>query len=244
MTARAAEASPLYRDRVDGADWGAVAAELGDLGCALLPPLLTASEARELIKLYDLNEAFRSRVIMGQHRFGEGECRYLEAPLPEPVEELRHALYPQLLPIARDWYTKLGRPVPWPDTLHEWLDQCHQAGQTRPSPLILKYGPGDWNALHRDLYGDLVFPLQVVINLTEPGKDHTGGEFLLVEQRPRAQSRGISITLPHLHGMVFTTRDRLIRTQRGWSAAPIRHGVSMLHSGSRYALGILLHDAS
>ena len=180
---------------------------------------------------------------MGRHRFGEGEYRYLADPLPDAVDELRHALYPHLLPIARDWYAKLGRSAPWPDTLDEWLDMCHRAGQTKPTPLILKYGPGDWNALHRDLYGELVFPLQVVINLTEPGKDHTGGEFLLVEQRPRAQSRGTSTTLPYLRGLVFTTRDRPLRTQRGWSAAPIRHGVSVLRSGERYTLGILFHDA-
>ena len=155
-----------------------------------------SADARELIKLYDRDEAFRSTVTMGRHRFGEGEYRYLAAPLPKAVDELRHALYPHLLPIARDWYTKLGRPTPWPDTLDEWLEECHRAGQTKPTPLILKYGPGDWNALHRDLYGELVFPLQVVINLTEPGKDYTGGEFLLVEQRPRAQSRGTSIDAP------------------------------------------------
>jgi uncharacterized protein len=180
---------------------------------------------------------------MRRHGFGEGEYRYLATPLPETVDELRHALYPHLLAIARDWYTKLGRLTPWPDTLDEWLQDCYRAGQTKPTPLILKYGPGDWNALHRDLFGELVFPLQVVINLTDPGKDYTGGEFLLVEQRPRAQSRGTSATLPHLHGMVFTTRDRPLRTQRGWSAAPIRHGVSMLRSGQRYTLGILFHDA-
>jgi uncharacterized protein len=243
MTAQATRAASAYQRRVDGADWGAVAAGLDDLGCALLPQLLTAADARELIKLYDWDDAFRSTVTMERHRFGKGEYRYLAAPLPEAVEELRHALYPHLLPVARDWYTKLGRPTPWPDTLDEWLDQCHQAGQTRPTPLILRYGTGDWNALHRDLYGELVFPLQVVINLTDPGKDHTGGEFLLVEQRPRAQSRGTSTTLPYLQGMVFTTRDRPIRTQRGWSAAPVRHGVSLLRSGKRYTLGILFHDA-
>ncbi len=237
-------AASAYRRRVDGADWGAVTAGLDDLGGALLPRLLTAADARELIGLYDRDEAFRSTVTMGRHRFGEGEYRYLAAPLPEAVDELRHALYPHLLPIARDWYTKLGRPTPWPDTLDQWLDECHQAGQTKPTPLILKYGPGDWNALHRDLYGDLVFPLQVVINLTEPGKDHTGGELLLVEQRPRAQSRGTSTTLPYLRGMVFTTRDRPLRTLRGWTAAPVRHGVSVLRSGERYTLGILFHDAS
>jgi len=238
------DGASAYQRRVDGADWAAVAAELDDLGCALLPQLLTEDDATELVALYDKDEAFRFAVAMGQHRFGEGEYRYFSYPLPDAVDALRHALYPRLLPIARNWHTRLGRALPWPDTLDEWLHTCHQAGQTKPTPLLLKYGPGDWNALHHDLYGELVFPLQVVINLTEPGKDHTGGDFLLVEQRPRAQSRGTSTTLPHLQGFVFTTRDRPLRTQRGWSAAPIRHGVSVLRSGERYTLGILFHDAA
>jgi uncharacterized protein len=243
MTATATGGSACQR-RADAADWAAITAGLDDLGCALIPRLLTAVDASKLIGLYDRDEAFRSTITMGRHRFGEGEYRYLADPLPGVVDELRHTLYPHLVPVARDWYAKLGRSAPWPDTLDEWLDMCHRAGQTKPTPLILKYGPGDWNALHRDLYGELVFPLQVVINLTEPGKDHTGGEFLLVEQRPRAQSRGTSTTLPYLQGLVFTTRDRPLRTQRGWSAAPIRHGVSVLRSGERYTLGILFHDAA
>ena len=158
-------------------------------------------------------------------------------------EELRQALYPHLLPIAQDWSAKLGRPAPWPDTLDGWLDMCHAAGQTKPTPLILKYGPGDWNALHRDLYGELVFPLQVVINLTEPAVDYTGGEFILVEQRPRAQSRGTAVSLGYGQGLVFTTRDRPVQSQRGWSAAPVRHGVSVVRSGQRLTLGLLFHDA-
>lgn len=243
MTAPTTTAASPCQRRVGTADWAAITAGLDDLGCALTPRLLTAADAGELIGLYDRDEAFRSAVIMGRHRFGEGEYRYLADPLPGVVDELRHALYPHLLPVARDWYTKLGRSAPWPGTLDEWLDMCRRAGQTKPTPLILKYGPGDWNALHRDLYGELVFPLQVVINLTTPGKDHTGGEFLLIEQRPRAQSRGTSITLPYLRGLVFTTRDRPLRTQRGWSAAPVRHGVSVLRSGKRYTFGILFHDA-
>jgi hypothetical protein len=244
MTTSTTTAISAFQRRVDAGDWAAIAAGLDDLGCALTPRLLSATDARKLIDLYDHDEAFRSTITMAGHRFGEGEYRYLADPLPDAVDELRHALYPHLLPMARDWYSKLGRPTPWPDSLDEWLEQCHQVGQTKPTPLILKYGPGDWNALHRDLYGELVFPLQVVINLTEPGRDHTGGEFLLVEQRPRAQSRGTSITLPCLQGLVFTTRDRPMRTQRGWSAAPVRHGVSVLHSGQRYTLGILFHDAA
>jgi uncharacterized protein len=244
MTAPTPTPALSYQQRVDAADWPAITAELDDLGCALTSRLLSAGEAGELIGLYDRDEAFRSTIAMGRHRFGEGEYRYLADPLPEAVDALRHALYPHLLPIARDWHAKLGRPAPWPDTLDEWLYMCHRAGQIKPTPLILKYGPGDWNALHRDLYGELVFPLQVVVNLTEPGRDHTGGEFLLVEQRPRAQSRGTSVTLPYLHGLVFTTRDRPVPTQRGWSAAPVRHGVSVVRAGRRFTLGLLFHDAA
>ena len=160
------------------------------------------------------------------------------------MEQLKQALYPRLLPIARDWYAKLGRPAPWPDTLDEWLAMCHAAGQTKSTAILLRYGQGDWNALHRDLYGDLVFPLQVVVNLTRPGADHTGGEFLLLEQRPRAQSRGTAITVPQGHGLVFTTRDRPVRSSRGWSAGPVRHGVSVIRSGQRFTLGLVLHDAA
>jgi hypothetical protein len=230
--------------RLAGADWAAVGSELDELGCALIPQLVTPAEADELIRLYDSHDAFRSTVDMGQHRFGEGEYRYFSSPLPPLVQSLRQALYPFLVPIARDWSARLERPAPWPDTLHEWLELCHAAGQTKPTPLLLNYGPGDWNALHRDLYGDLVFPLQAVVNLTTPGVDYTGGEFLLVEQRPRAQSRGTAISLPHGQGLVFTTRDRPVRSPRGWSAAPVRHGVSVVRSGGRITLGLLFHDAA
>jgi len=233
-----------FGDRVAAADWPAVTGELNDFGGALLPRLLTPAECADLAALYDRPERFRATVDMARHRFGRGEYRYFAAPLPEPVERLRQALYPHLLPIARDWYARLGREAPWPGSLDEWLDRCHRAGQAKPTPLLLRYGPGDWNALHRDLYGDLVFPLQVVINLSDPGQDHTGGEFLLVEQRPRAQSRGTSWLVPHGHGLVFTTRDRPVRSARGWSAAPVRHGVSAIRSGRRYTLGLLFHDAS
>jgi hypothetical protein len=229
--------------RVDGADWNAIGAEIAEMGCALTPPLLSVAEATTLIRLYDHDDAFRSTIHMGRYRFGEGEYRYLAHPLPEAVAELRHALYPRLLPIARDWHRKLGRATPWPERLDDWLDMCHAAGQARPTPLILKYGVGDWNALHRDLYGELVFPLQVVVNLTRPEIDYTGGEFLLVEQRPRAQSRGTSVSLPHRQGLVFTTRDRPVPSRRGWSASPVRHGVSVVRSGQRITLGILFHDA-
>jgi uncharacterized protein len=233
-----------WAERVAGADWAAIAAEAGEFGCALTPLLLEPAECEALAGLYDQGERFRSVVEMGRYRFGEGEYKYFARPLPEPAERLKQALYPRLLPIARDWYGKLGRPAPWPDTLDEWLAMCHAAGQTKSTAILLRYGRGDWNALHRDLYGDLVFPLQVVINLSQPGADHTGGEFLLLEQRPRAQSRGTAVTVPQGHGLVFTTRDRPVRSSRGWSAAPVRHGVSVIRSGRRFTLGLVFHDAA
>jgi hypothetical protein len=232
-----------WAERVARADWARIAKELDAEGCALLPRLLTADECRVLRVLYDDQERFRSTIDMKRYRFGEGEYRYFKKPFPEPLEALRHALYVRLLPIARDWSEKLGRDAEWPETLDAWLQRCHAAGQTRPTPLLLRYRQGDWNALHRDLYGDLVFPLQVVVSLSAPGVDHTGGEFLLVEQRPRAQSRGTAVPIPQGHGLVFTTRDRPVRSARGWSAAPVRHGLSTVRSGERTALGIVFHDA-
>jgi hypothetical protein len=233
-----------YAQRVAAADWDAVARELDEYGCAPLPRLLTPAECARIAGLYDHPEHFRATIDMARHRFGAGEYRYFAAPFPEPVDALRHALYPRLLPVARDWHTRLGRPPEWPDTLDEWLDICHAAGQTRPTPILLRYETGGWNALHRDLYGDKVFPLQVVVNLSDPGADHTGGEFLLVEQRPRAQSRGTAVLIPQGHGLVFTTRDRPVASARGWSAAPVRHGVSAIRSGRRYTLGLVFHDAT
>jgi len=233
-----------YAQRVAAADWDSVARELDEYGCAPLPRLLTPAECARIAGLYDHPEHFRATIDMARHRFGAGEYRYFAAPFPEPVDALRHALYPRLLPVARDWHTRLGRPAEWPDTLDEWLDICHAAGQTRPTPILLRYATGGWNALHRDLYGDKVFPLQVVVNLSDPGADHTGGEFLLVEQRPRAQSRGTAVLIPQGHGLVFTTRDRPVASARGWSAAPVRHGVSAIRSGRRYTLGLVFHDAT
>jgi uncharacterized protein len=232
-----------FTERVNAADWPALTEELNAYGCALLPQLLTPSEAASIAALYDQPEHFRAAINMQRYRYGAGEYRYFKAPFPAPIEQLRQALYVRLLPIARDWYVRLGRVPEWPETLDEWLQICHQAGQTRPTPILLRYGEGDWNALHRDLYGDKVFPLQVVINLNHPGVDHTGGEFLLVEQRPRAQSRGTVTLIPHGHGLIFTTRDRPVQSSRGWSAAPVRHGVSAIRSGQRHTLGLVFHDA-
>lgn len=233
-----------WEARVEATDWNAVRAELDEVGCALTGPLLSRAEASQIAHLYPDDTRFRSTVHMGRYRFGEGEYRYFAEPFPEAVDALKQALYPRLLPIARDWWTNLGRETPWPDSLDDWLRICHAAGQTKPTPILLKYGPGDWNALHRDLYGDLVFPLQVVINLNDPGVDHTGGEFLLYEQRPRAQSRATATVIPRGHGLVFTTRDRPVPSRRGWSAAPVRHGVSTIRSGTRMTLGLVFHDAA
>ncbi len=244
MTAMTKAAADPHRQRVAAADWDAAARELGSCGCALLPRLLTPAECAQLAGLYDEPQHFRATIDMARYRFGSGQYRYFRAPFPAPVGALRQALYERLLPVARDWYGRLGRTAEWPDTLAEWLAVCHAAGQRRPTPILLRYQAGDWNALLRDLYGDKVFPLQVVINLSEPGGDHTGGEFLLVEQRPRAQSRGTAMLIPQGHGLVFTTRDRPVASARGWSAAPVRHGVSVIRSGRRYTLGLVFHDAA
>jgi uncharacterized protein len=236
--------SPDWRERVEASDWDGIRAELDSLGCALTGPLLTPDEAAEIAAMYPDDGRFRSTVDMARHRFGEGEYRYFAEPFPEAVTGLKEALYPRLLPIARDWWTRLGRETPWPDGLAEWLEMCHAAGQTKPTPILLSYRAGGWNALHRDLYGELVFPLQVVVNLSDPGVDHTGGEFLLYEQRPRAQSRATATLIPRGHGLVFTTRERPVRSARGWSAGPVRHGVSVIRSGRRFTLGLVFHDAA
>jgi uncharacterized protein len=236
--------SDVWKDRVELADWDAIHAEVDDLGCALIGPLLTSSEAADIAALYTDDARFRSTINMGRYRFGEGEYRYFAPPFPEAVVALKQALYPRLLPIAREWWARLNREAPWPNSLDEWLEMCHAVGQTRSTPILLKYGKGDWNALHRDLYGELVFPLQVVVNLCAPGIEYTGGEFILCEQRPRAQSRATTITIPHGDGLVFTTRDRPIASKRGWTAAAVRHGVSVIRSGQRLSLGLVFHDAA
>ncbi len=230
--------------RVAGLDWDALREEVDAFGAARTAQLLSRAECRDIAEMYDEVHRFRSTIDMSRYRFGSGQYRYFAHPLPEAVAQLREAFYPHLLGIARDWAARLGRPAVWPGTLAEWLDMCHAAGQTKPTPILLRYGGGDWNALHRDLYGELVFPLQVVIGLDRPGVDHTGGEFLLVEQRPRAQSRGTSVLLEQGHGLIFTTRDRPVASARGWSATPVRHGVSTIRSGTRRTLGLVFHDAA
>jgi uncharacterized protein len=231
-------------ERLGGVDWSSVASTLDDLGVAPLGAILSGDECAALIDSYDDDTLFRSTIDMARHRFGQGQYRYFAYPLPPAVAALRASLWPHLLPIARDWSSRRDAAAPWPDDFDDWIEHCHAAGQTRPTPLMLRYGPGDWNALHRDLYGDLVFPLQVVIGLNTPNVDYEGGELVLVEQRPRAQSRATTATIERGHGYVFTTRDRPVRTARGWANAPMRHGVSVVRSGRRHALGIIFHDAT
>jgi len=175
--------------RVVALDWDAAVADLDNTGLAAIGPILNANECDRIAAFYERTELFRSTIDMARHRFGQGEYRYFANPLPDLVAALRASFWPHLLPIAREWAARLKRQAPWPDDFDAWLSQCHDSGQTRPTPLMLRYRPGDWNALHRDLYGDLVFPLQVVIGLDVPGVDYTGGEFVVVEQRPRAPSR-------------------------------------------------------
>ncbi len=230
-------------ERVGALDWAGLAAGLDDVGVALSAPVLSVSECRSLSGLYDHDERFRATIDMARYRFGQGQYRYFDHPLPEVVAGLRAAFWPHLLPIAREWAQRRDHPSPWPDDFGEWIDRCHAAGQRRPTPLILRYGPGDWNALHRDLYGDLVFPLQVVVGLDQPGVDYTGGEFVVVEQRPRAQSRATSMLIGQGQALIFTSRDRPVSTQRGWANGPMRHSVSVVRSGRRHTLGLVFHDA-
>ena len=244
MIADAIGAGPACRARVEGADWEAVAAELDDLGCALLPP------SAHLGRRPTSDQALRQRRGVPLHRHygaepssGWGECPPTWPAPPGAGRRARARAYPHLLPIARDWYTRLGRPTPWPEP-RRLVGECHRAGQTKPTPLILKYGQGDWNALHRDLYGDLVFPLQVVINLTEPGRDHTGGEFLLVEQRPEPSPEVRRRPFPHLQALVFTTRDRPVRALNE-AGQPPRYATASRSCTRcfRYTIGIPFHDA-
>jgi len=235
--------SASVEKRVAALDWPVIAQRLDDLGSSLAGPVLSPAECKAIAALFDDDRRFRATVDMARYRFGKGQYRYFDNPLPDLVRELRAAFWPHLLPVARGWADRVGRPAPWPDSLEDWLEQCHTAGQTRPTPLLLRYGPGDWNALHRDLYGDLVFPLQVVVGLDRPGVDYQGGEFLTVEQRARAQSRGTTSAIAQGEALVFTTRDRPVPSKRGWSPAPMRHGVSVLRSGLRRTLGLVFHDA-
>lgn len=229
--------------RLSGLDWGQVSGELDAQGCAVLGQLLSAEECGVLAGLYPDDSVFRSRVVMGRHGFGRGEYKYFRYPLPEIIEGLRTALYPRLAPIANRWNTAMGVEVRYPERHAEFLQRCHDAGQDKPTPLLLEYGEGDFNCLHQDLYGEHVFPIQVAILLSEPGRDFTGGEFVLTEQRPRMQSRPEVVALRQGEAVAFAVHHRPARGTRGTYRVTMRHGVSRLRSGRRYTAGIIFHDA-
>ena len=224
------------------ADWARIAADLDAAGWATFP-LLAADACAHLRAGYD-RPIFRSRVVMARHGFGRGEYQYYAAPLPEPVAGLRAALYPPLATLANAWAARLGDAERYPPSHADFLARCHAAGQTRPTPLLLRYGPGDYNCLHQDLYGELAFPLQVAVLLSAPGEDFTGGEFVLVEQRPRQQSRAEVVPLARGEAVVFAVNRRPVAGTRGDHAVRMRHGVSRIRSGQRMTLGIIFHDAA
>jgi hypothetical protein len=224
-------------------DWDGVAAALDAQGWALLPKLLEASAATRLRGLYE-TPIFRSHVIMARHGFGRGDYKYFSYPLPQPLKELRPRLYARLAPIANRWAEMRGEEAHYPKRHADYLARCHQAGQNRPTPLLLKYGAGDYNCLHQDLYGAHVFPLQVAALLSRPGEDFTGGEFVMTEQRPRAQSRASVVPLGFGDAVVFAVHRRPVKGRRGVYTVNHRHGVSQLTMGSRYTLGIIFHDAA
>jgi hypothetical protein len=231
------------RQRVMACDWPRLAAQLDEQGYALSAPLLSPAECDELIGLYADGGAFRSRVVMERHNFGRGEYQYFAAPLPPLVAELRESFYPPLTRIANRWMERMNRPERFPATLAEFLDVCHRHKQTRPTPLVLRYKAGDYNCLHQDLYGDVAFPLQAACVLNQFGRDYTGGEFLLNEQRPRAQTRGEAIAIEQGQFIIFPNRHRPVRGARGDYRVNMRHGVSRLRSGERFCLGVIFHDA-
>jgi len=238
---RRSDAAMLQADR---RDWSALAASLDASGHALLPGVLSPAQCEMLARGYDEEALYRSRVVMARHGFGRGEYRYFRYPLPSPVQALREAFYPHLARIAQAWSEKLGQRLAYPPTLQAFLDRCHVAGQTRPTPLLLRYRAGDYNCLHQDLYGEHVFPLQLAILLSEPGRDFEGGEFVLTEQRPRMQSRVEVVPLRQGDAVVFAVNQRPVRGARGYYRVAMRHGVSRLRAGERHTLGVIFHDAT
>jgi hypothetical protein len=230
--------------RADGIDWPRVSADLDAQGWAVLPKLITGPECDAMAGLYGRGEGFRSQVIMARHGYGRGEYRYFSYPLPPLVQSLRTSLYPHLAPLANRWHERMGLDVRFPDTHAAFLERCHQAGQSRPTPLLLQYGPEDYNCLHQDLYGEHVFPLQVAVLLSQPGEDFDGGEFVLTEQRPRMQTRAAVIPLHKGDAVLFAVNSRPVRGSRGDYRVNLRHGVSRLRSGRRHTLGVIFHDAA
>lgn len=230
--------------RVGTIDWQRVAVDLDAQGWATLGQLLTPHECTEIAELYTAGGLFRSRVVMARHGFGKGEYQYFAYPLPETVSAFRTSMYRSLVPIANRWNETMHIAVRYPDDHAAFLERCHRSGQTRPTPLLLRYGEHDYNCLHQDLYGEHVFPLQVTILLSEPDEDFTGGEFVMTEQRPRMQSRPSVVPLRRGDAVVFAVNQRPVQGTRGSYRVSLRHGVSKLHSGQRYTLGIIFHDAT
>ena len=229
--------------RVAACDWAALAAELDGFGCAVLPKLLSPEECGAIAALYPDERHFRSHIVMARHGFGKGEYRYFKYPLPDLIGGLRTALYPRLAGIANAWNERMGLAERYPAEHAAFLKQCHDAGQGRPTPLLLQYVPGDFNCLHQDLYGDLTFPIQVAILLSAPGRDFTGGEFALTEQRPRMQSRVEVVPLAQGDAVAFAVHNRPVRGSKGNYRVNLRHGVSRVRSGQRHTVGIIFHDA-
>jgi uncharacterized protein len=229
--------------RTQALDWNRAAQDLDAAGSAVLKGLLSPDECRSLAGLYPADDIFRSRVVMARHGFGRGEYKYFDYPLPEIIADLRTALYPRLAPIANRWNEALGLDVRYPATHAEFIARCHEAGQRKPTPLLLQYQAGDFNCLHQDVYGEHVFPLQAAILLSQPGRDFTGGEFVMTEQRPRMQSRAEVVPLGQGDAVVFTVRSRPVQGTRGVYRVNLRHGVSRIRSGHRHTVGIIFHDA-
>jgi len=231
-------------DRVVNLEWSALERSLWRHGYALTPPVLTGAECAALVAMYEDDGRFRSRIDMARHRFGLGEYKYFAAPLPPLVQGIREAAYPPLAAIANQWETALGTATTYPPDLEGLLRRCRRAGQTKPTPLLLRYEVEGYNCLHQDVYGEVVFPLQITAFLSRRGVDYEGGDFLLVENRPRAQSRGEAIATEQGQLLIFTTRYRPLETPRGYYRASMRHGVSRLLAGRRYTLGVIFHDAA
>jgi hypothetical protein len=229
--------------RVEAIDWTHISAELDTHGCAVIENLLTPQQCVDLAALYPDDGRFRSRIVMGRHGFGRGEYKYFAYPLPDIIAELRPALYGPLSHVANRWNEAMGIGVRYPDQHNAFLKRCHAARQTRPTPLLLQYGAGDYNCLHQDLYGEHVFPLQVAVLLAEPQRDFTGGEFVLTEQRPRMQSRAEVVPLRQGDAVVFAVHHRPVQGTRGFYRVTMRHGVSRIRSGQRFTAGVIFHDA-
>ncbi|MBB5062071.1 2OG-Fe(II) oxygenase [Granulicella mallensis] len=230
--------------RVNALDWRQVGKDLDEQGSALLQGVLSADECKAIASLYPEESIFRSRVVMGRYGFGRGEYKYFSYPLPSIIQGLRTTLYPRLAPVANRWNEAMGIEVRYPGSHADFVQRCHDAGQFRPTPLLLQYGTGDYNCLHQDLYGEHVFPIQVAILLSEPQRDFTGGEFVLTEQRPRMQSRPEVVPLRQGDAVAFAVHHRPVKGTRGIYRVNLRHGVSRLRSGERHTVGIIFHDAN